>query len=204
MVTQRITNALHQSSELANKLDDIVARPAGFRIKTESDAMIASQWSINAALHNSILTLFRDNLPAGAFALLRPVVENLFRVHLLVIGEPDIVEKLRSDDFRLSFWRDTQKIDDHFKLGGRFKSLVDQMVKFLHSTAHIGLQQMKRQFNGANLEANYPEHEIVAIINMSTTAKIMIAAQVVERFQTVVELQELLALYKVFTSRLAA
>jgi hypothetical protein len=180
MVTNRLAQVLEVSSGFANQLDDLVARPGGFPIKDESDWMLASFWYLNATLHNSILTLFRANLPAGAFALLRPVVENLFRVHLVVMGEPDVLQRLRSDKFRLSFFRDTQKIDDHFNLGGDFKSLVDGMVEFLHSLTHLGMQQMRRQFNGLNLEANYPEHEIVAVTNMSTIAKFMVTSRVIE------------------------
>jgi hypothetical protein len=96
MVTRTITETLRISSEFANKLDDLVAAPGGFPIGQKSDWMLASHWYLNAALHNSVLTLFQANLPAGAFALLRPIVENLFRVHLLVMGEPDVSILLRS------------------------------------------------------------------------------------------------------------
>ena len=201
MVSAPVTEALRVSSEYANKLDDLVAGPGGFSIRQESDWMLASYWYLNATLHTSILTLFQANLPAGGFALLRPVVENLFRVHLVVMGKPDVRQKLRSDKFRLSFFRDTQKIDDHFDLGGEFKSLVDRMVEFLHSLTHLGMQQVRRQFRGSNLEANYPENEILAVISMSTVTKFMVTSRVIERFQSDAELQVVLALWREFTSR---
>jgi hypothetical protein len=204
VATNPITEALSVSSEFANKLDDLVTAQGGFRLKDDSEWMLATQWHLNATLHNSILTLFQANLPAGAFALLRPVIENLFRVHLLVMGEPDGIQKLRSDKFRLNFFHDTRKIDDHFGLGGDFKSLVAGMVDFLHSLTHLGMQQMRRQFRsdfyGLNLEANYPEREIVGVIGMSTLAKFMITSRVVERFHTIAEQAAVKALLVDFMS----
>jgi hypothetical protein len=189
MTTEPITKALSVSSGFANKLDDLVTAQGGFTLKDDSDWMLATQWHLNAALHNSILTLFQTNLPAGAFALLRPVIENLFRAHLLVMGEPDVIQRLRSDKFRLNFFHDTKKIDDHFGLGGNFKSLVGGMVDFLHSLTHLGMQQMRRQFRsdvyGVNLEANYPENEIIGVTGMSTMAKFMVTSRVVERFYAI-------------------
>jgi hypothetical protein len=153
---------------------------------------------LNATLHTSILTLFQANLPAGAFALLRPVVETLYRVHLVIMGEPEVLTGLRTDKFRLSFERDAQKIDDHFSLGGQFKSLVDRMVSLLHSFTHVGREQVRRQFNGSNLEANYPEAEILGVTGMSMMAKFMIATRIIERFQPDAQ-QEVLALFQGFS-----
>ena len=74
MLSNSLAEALRVSSESANKLDDLVASPCGLPIKSVADWMLASQWAINASVHNSLLTLFRDNFHAGAFSLLRPRV----------------------------------------------------------------------------------------------------------------------------------
>jgi hypothetical protein len=200
MVTDHITEALRVSSEFANKLDDLVARPSGFPIKTDGDWMLASQRAINASVHNSLLTLFRDNFPAGAFSLLRPVCETLVRVHLIAMGDPQVIEEMRTDKFRTKFFKHPEKVDNHFQLGGDFKSLYDQIMNFMHSAVHMGMEQMKRQFKGNDLEPNYPEHEIIAVINMSTVAKFLVTARVIERFQTDAEQQVVLALLREFTS----
>jgi hypothetical protein len=100
--------------------------------------------------------------------------------------------------FRLNFGQDAQRIDDHFAMGGDFKFIVDQMVGHLHSFTHLGLEQMRRQFSGLNLEANYPEHEIVSIAGMSTTVKFMVTSRIMERFRTDAEQQIVLALLREF------
>jgi len=58
MLTNSVAEALRVSSESSNKLDDLVARPSGLPIKTVADWMLASQWAINASVHNSLLTFF--------------------------------------------------------------------------------------------------------------------------------------------------
>jgi hypothetical protein len=73
-------------------------------------------------------------------------------------------------------------------------------MNFMHSAVHMGMEQMKRQFKGNDLEPNYPEHEIIAVINMSTVAKFLVTARVIERFQTDAEQQVVLALLREFTS----
>jgi hypothetical protein len=198
MVTIAVTEALRVSSEFANRLDDLVAHPRGFPIKDDGDWMLASQWAINASLHNSLLTLFRDNFPAGAFSLLRPICETLVRTHLIAMGDAQIIDQMRKDKFRTKFFKDPEKVDNHFQLGGTFKSLYDQITNFMHSAVHMGMQQMKRQFKGNDLEPNYPEHEIIALVNMSTFAKGLVTARLVERFQTHDELQVVLALLREF------
>ncbi len=201
MVTSSVTEALRSSSEFTNKLDDLVARPGGFSIKTDGDWMLAGQWAINASLQASILTLFRDNLPAGAFTLLRPVSETLVRVHLIAMGEPQILEKMRTDKFRTKFIEHPEKVDKHFQWGGEFKSLYDAMTNFMHSSVHMGMAQVRRQFKGINLILNYPEHEIIALIKMSTLAKFMVTIRVVDRFQNEADQQVVLALLREFTGR---
>jgi hypothetical protein len=200
MVATLLTEALHASSEYANKLDDLVAGQSGFPIKTDGDWMLASQWAMNASIHNSILTLFRDNLPSGAFSLLRPVNETLVRVHLIAMNDPEIIEQMRTDKFRTKFFKHPEQVDKHFDLGGDFKSMYDGITNFMHSTVHMGLQQTKRQFTGTDLTPNYPENEIIAVIVMSTVVKFMVTARVIERFQTITEQEVLLKLLREFTA----
>lgn len=203
MATKPVTEALYLSSEFANNLDDLVVGSSGLRlpIKNHGDWMLASQWAINASLHNSILTLFRDNLPAGAFSLLRPLSETLLRVHLIAMGDPQVIEDMRTDKFRTKFFKHPEKLDDYFQLGGEFKSVYDRMTNFLHSVTHIGMEQMKRQFLGNDLAPNYPDDQIIGAVNMSTTVKFMVTARVIAQFKTVAEQLILLDLMKEFASR---
>jgi len=69
MLTNSVAEALCVSSESADKLDDLVARPNGLSIKSAGDWMLASQWAINATVHNSLLKLFRDNFPLFRFSV---------------------------------------------------------------------------------------------------------------------------------------
>jgi len=128
------------------------------------------------------------------------VCETLVRVHLIAMGDPQVIEEMRTDKFRTKFFKHPEKVDNHFQLGGDFKSLYDQIMNFMHSAVHMGMEQMKRQFKGNDLEPNYPEHEIIAVINMSTVAKFLVTARVIERFQTDAEQQVVLALLREFTS----
>ena len=117
--------------------------------------MLASQWAINASVHNSLLTLFRDNFPAGAFSLLRPVFETFVRVHLIAMGDRQVIEEMCTDRFRIKFFTHPEKVDNHFHLGGDFKSLYLRIMNFMHSAVHMGMEQMKRQFKGDDLAPNY-------------------------------------------------
>ena len=131
----------------------IWSRPSGLPIKTVADWMLASQWAINASVHNSLLTLFRDNFPAGAFSLLRPVFETLVRVHLIAMGDRQVIEEMCTDRFRIKFFTHPEKVDNHFHLGGDFKSLYLRIMNFMHSAVHMGMEQMKRAVQGRRLGA---------------------------------------------------
>ena len=201
IVSNRVLDVLDASSAFANRLDDVVARPGGFPTYAVADKMMVGYWAIDSSIHNSILTLFRDNFPAGAFALFRPVCEVLVRVHLIAMGDKQAIEQMRTDKFRTKFFKDPKKVDNHFHLGGQFNSLYVGMMNFLHSTAHMGMEQLRRQFNGTEVVANYSEEQIVALANMSTLAKILITARVVERFQTAADQEIVLSVLKEFTER---
>lgn len=201
MVTARVTECLRVSSELANKLDDLVVGPGQFLFKTDWEWMLAGQWAINASLHTSLLTLFGDDLPAGAFSLLRPISETLVRTHLLAMGDDKSIEEMRTDKFRTKFFEHPEKVDDYFQLGGEFKRLYDLIMNFLHSATHGGMAQMKRQLKGNTIEPNYPENEIIAVVDMSTFTKLMISSRVVERFRTDAELKLVIEVFREFTSR---
>jgi len=99
--------------------------------------------------------VFRDNFPAGAFSLLRPVFETLVRVHLIAMGDRQVIEEMRADRFRIKFFKHPEKVDNHFHLGGDFKSLYLRIMNFMHSAVHMGMEQMKRQFKGDDLAPNY-------------------------------------------------
>ena len=200
-VSNRVLEVLDRSAEIANKLDDVVARPGKFPTRTPADEMLIGYWAIDTSIHNSILTLFRDNFPAGAFALLRPVCEALVRVHLIAMDDQDAIEEMRIDKFRMKFFKDPKKIDNHFQLGGDFKGLYDGMTNFLHSSAHLGVEQLKRQFIGDEVSPNYPDEQIIAVVSMSTLTKIMVTARVVERFQSDADNEIVLSVLKEFTER---
>ena len=185
MLSNSLAEALRVSSESANKLDDLVARPCGLPIKSVADWMLASQWAINASVHNSLLTLFRDNFPAGAFPLLRPAFETLVRVHLIAMGDRRVIEDMRTDRFRIKFFKHPEKVDNHFHLGGDFKSLYLRIMNFMHSAVHMGMEQMKRQSKGDDLAPNYSEQEIIAVVQMSTVAKFMVTSRVSSGFKPI-------------------
>ena len=137
----------------------------------------------------------------SAFSLLRPVFETLVRVHLIATGDRQVIEEMRADRFRIKFFKHPEKVDNHFHLGGDFKSLYLRIMNFMHSAVHMGMEQMKRQFKGEDLAPNYSEQEIIAVVQMSTVAKFMVTSRVIERFQTDTEQQVVLALLRDFTSR---
>jgi len=76
---------------------------------------------MNASLHKSILTLIREDVPGGP-SLLRPLFETLVRAHLIAMDDSEAIKQMLNDQFRTKFFTHPGKVDDHFQMGGMFKS----------------------------------------------------------------------------------
>ena len=134
--------------------------------------LIAGYWALMVDLHRSVLFLVKPdvNLCGGGFALGRPMIEALLRIHIVAVGTEDQVELIRTDKFRTDFKGAAEEIDQLFALDFFAKTFDKRVRDVLHSFTHSGAMQVARRFDGNNISPAYRDEEKWDTIRMTTLA----------------------------------
>ena len=134
--------------------------------------LIAGYWALMVDLHRSVLFLLKSdiNLCGGGFALARPMIEALLRIHLVAMGTDEQVELIRTDKFRTNFEGAAEQIDELFALDFFAKTFDKRVRDALHSYTHSGAMQVARRFDGNNISPSYKPEEKFDVVRMCTLA----------------------------------
>ena len=93
-------------------------------------------------------------------------------------------ERIRKDDYRVNFKEDAKRIDGAFGLGQLFQNfLAPDATDALHSFTHSGIVPLRRRFDGKDVVANYPDKELLALINTTTSCVYMVTNLVTKHFK---------------------
>ena len=81
------------------KVEELVVRkgqcPTG-----ERETLLIGYWALIFDFHKGVLTLLVANHFGSAFALMRPVMEALFRSHLIIMGTEEEIRQIQLDQYR--------------------------------------------------------------------------------------------------------
>jgi hypothetical protein len=125
--------------------------------------------------HAAIILLMRAALFGSAFALLRSVVEIVFRgVWIATCANPAEITRFRDkDEINHTFGEMAKAIDAACDIN-YFDNLRKQSWGALNSYTHTGVLQLGRRFTGDQLKPSYKDGEKIEVIRTSTTMLLLI------------------------------
>src|SRR5579863_5724173 len=118
--------------------------------------MISNLWEVSKVTdwsldyYRSVLFLVNTDPPlcGGGFALARPMVEALLRIHVVAGGSDCDLACIRADRYRTDFEDVAEELDELFQLEFFAKTFNAQARLALHSYTHSGAMQIARRFSG--------------------------------------------------------
>ncbi len=167
-----IKQKIEQAIERSNELEQMIHKRAPFPLQGDRQMLIAGYWALMVDYHRSVLFLLKPeyNLCGGGFALARPMVEALLRIHVVAGGRQRDVKRIKADSYRTNFEGVAQELDGLFKLGFFAKTFDKRVRDALHSYTHSGAMQIARRFDGSTITPSYNDAEKWDVIRMCTLA----------------------------------
>jgi len=191
-----LQDQVRRAQELGQKLEDLVVNAGTITIKTEGSPLLIGFWSLICDYQKGLLDLLRCKFYAAAFALWRPIIEATIRAHLSLMLPKEDLDRLKKDKYRVDFNKVPREIDEAFGLGHIFQDFLPEPAReALHSYTHSGVVPLKRRFDGTDVAANYPDREILALINTTTSGVFMVTSLVTKHFGLEKEWEEAQRLY---------
>ena len=154
---------INRAGTLANTLQDLIGKKGSITIVHDGhgDRLLMQYWSVGFDLFKGMLTAMREKFYTAGFALMRPLLEANLRAHLIVRGDKDDVEKMRTGDYKMNFDTVGAQIDAFFGLEGYMQTLLDRYAKTFHGFTHSGLEQIARHYDASGIGACYDEEEVI-------------------------------------------
>jgi len=129
--------------------------------------------------HEATLLLIRDDKVGSAFALVRSIVEGLFRglwVNFCA-SETQIQDFEREDRMPVNMTAMASAIDSAYRAEGFFEDFRARSWAALCSYTHTGMLQLGRRFTGATAKPAYTEEEIIQATTTATTCILLLAGK---------------------------
>ncbi len=129
---------------------------------------------IDVALeHQSAITLLiRHKHPGSAMALVRSVIEAMYKgAWVIAKASEQDAEKIREDKFKFpGTGTMVTQADEEFQTGGFFAAAKAGNWNTLNSFTHTGGMQLGRRFTKNDLAINYPDEELAHAVKSTLTA----------------------------------
>ncbi len=187
---------IRRAQELCQSLEDLVVKAGKITIKTEGSQLLIGFWSLICDYQKGLINLLFWKFYAAAFALWRPITEAAIRAHLSLMLPKEDLNRLKEDRYRVDFKKVPREIDEAFGLGHVFQNFLPEPVRgALHSYTHSGVVPLRRRFDGTDVAANYPDVEILALINTTASALFMVTSLVTRHFEFEKQWEEAQRLY---------
>jgi hypothetical protein len=174
-----------RATSFYQQLEDLVVKKGSVTIGSgqNRDKLLLAYWSVAFDLDKSILTLIQHKLYAGAFAILRSLVETHLRAHIVIMGSDADVALIASDEYQVNFKTIGPEIDKWFSMQDYTERFLDRSRDVLHSFTHSGLSQLGRRFKGNDLVAHFDDEEIIELIHIATTSVFLVNVLVTKYFK---------------------
>ena len=170
-----LDDALQQSLEVQYKVKNVLH---GFSFSGgERGLLIAALLDLSLEHHFSIITLIKKDLPSSAAALLRPLLEAVYRASWLitVADEAKAQSIVKNDKFHLSIGKMANEIDAKLNImlpqddtAGPFNvftTYFNQAQNACNGFTHGDMHQLGRRFQGKYLRHSFTEGELCDMLN---------------------------------------
>ncbi len=167
-----INHELERARLHSVELERLIYNRQPLPLRGDRPVLIAGHWALMVDYHRSVLFLLKPeyNLCGGGFALARPMVEALLRIHLVAGGAECDVQCIKRDRYRTNFENVSEQLDELFGLGFFTKTFKKQVRDALHSYTHSGAMQIARRFDGNAIKPSYTDAEKWDVVRMCTLA----------------------------------
>jgi len=162
-----IEQEIDRAARFGQRLEDLVyhAAKAGKVVyRTKKDDLFVSYWSLVFDYGKGIVCLLANKFYSPAFALMRPLVEAVTREHIALVGTDDEVKKIRSDQLKVNYYNDGERIDKVLGSGSLFRNFLRQSREMLHSLTHSGTAQLQNRWDGEALGSGFSDERILALL----------------------------------------
>jgi hypothetical protein len=129
--------------------------------------------------HEAMLLLIRNDKIGSSFALIRSIVEGVYRGMWINFCATDaqIQEFERDDRLPVNMTQMAQAIDAKYQAQGFFEDLRAKSWAALCSYTHTGMLQLGRRFTGANAQPAYTDEEIFGATTSATTCILLLVGK---------------------------
>ena len=120
--------------------------------------------------------LVRSNKIGSSFALIRSVVEGVYRGMWInfCATDTEMQEFEREDRLPVNMTQMAQAIDEKYQAQGFFEDLRAKSWAALCSYTHTGMLQLGRRFIGASAQPAYTDREILVATTTATTCILLL------------------------------
>ena len=184
---------IEKSKEYAEKIYRILD---GRKIKKDNlrELIVAGFLSLSREHHSSIILLLEKGIYSSAFALLRPLIDSIFRgLWVSLVASEEEIEKIYCTEYKFETktYKYIKEIDK-YNLTSTFHDEYKQIAPFLHDMTHGGIEQLSRQFSekGDFIQSNFSENDLKNLINHINTYMAIFLYDY-NRYQTDNELESL-------------
>jgi len=129
--------------------------------------------------HEAMLLLIRSNKIGSAFALVRSIVECVYRGLWINFCATDgqIQDFERDDRLPVNMTEMAQAIDAKYQAQGFFEDFRARSWAALCSYTHTGMLQLGRRFTGATAQPAYADEEIITATTTATTCILLLVGK---------------------------
>jgi len=180
-----IEHEIDRAGRFGQRLEDLVyhaAKDGKVIYRTKNDDLLISYWSLVFDYSKGIVCLLANKFHSPAFALMRPLVEAVTREHIVLVGSDDDVKKIRSDRFKVNYYKDGARIDKVLGSGTLFEAFLKDSRAILHSLTHSGTAQLQNRWDGDALGSGFSDDRILALLTTCSISVFMTTILVTRHF----------------------
>jgi hypothetical protein len=178
--------AINQAAILGMRLEHLVYSKAkeGKLVVVNKDAdVLMAYWSLIFDLCKGPGCLLHNKFYSPAFALLRPIMEDLVRACVVLVGTPEEIARIRQDEFRVNFKTDGVRADQALGTGTLIQRYLEETRGLLHSLTHGGTAQLGMQFDGNDVGVNATDGQVMMLLGACSNASFFVTILVAKHFK---------------------
>lgn len=135
------------------------------------EKIVAGYLALSTQHHCSIIALIENQLYSSAYALLRPIIEAVYRGTWLtfVASDEDIEHFTTGLGFKFNpTWKLAKEIDEVIE-GETFHTVYNSNAPLLNGMTHGGIEQIGKQFgeDGNFIELNFEDQDVSELLKVS-------------------------------------
>jgi hypothetical protein len=174
----------HQLSAHLVQLEQVVqaAKPLLGRYEYPDDYRTVTVIGFMAQIiehQEAVLLLIDEDLVGSALALMRPVVEAMYRGLWIdkCATDEEVKRFIEKDEIEARFTTLAKAIDEKYETHGAFEGLKKRTWSLLNSLTHTGMHQLKRRFTAHDARPSYTEAQIIQATTTVTTCVLILISQ---------------------------